>query len=1036
MEGYLALILHAHLPYVRHSEHEDALEENWLFEAITETYIPLFLVLDGLLEDGIDFRLTLSLTPTLASMLLDPLLQMRYLKKLERTIELAEREVSRTASMADFQPLAALYRRMFLRAHDAFVNRYQKDLVRAVERFHQTGKVEVMASAATHGYLPLLSVNQSAVRAQIRLGMQHYRHIFGRHSNGFWLPECGYYPGLDDLLRAEGVGYTILETHGVTRADVRPRDGVHAPLVCPSGVAVFGRDPASSRQVWSSAIGYPGDYDYREFYRDIGYDLNLDYIGPYIHPDGIRIDTGIKYYRITGKDGPKQPYVPEWAERKAAGHAEHFLAERIRQVRTLAAGMSRKPIVVAPYDAELFGHWWFEGPRWLDYLIRGIALNQSSLRLVTLSEYLDEYPVNQVATPSLSSWGRNGFNEVWLNGENDWIYNHLHAGAELVEKLSAPSPRTSGLSLRAAHQAARELLLAQSSDWAFMINSGTMQEYGRRRTKSHMVRLRKLGRQIETGCIDAAWLQNLENQDNLFSDLPVIEAFAAPVTSPKNEAVAVLPPPSIRASVPSALDIVMASPELVPFAKTGGLADVVSSLAGALRGLGHRVRLIMPAYRTALEKGVERGTAIPFRVPVAGRTEEGVLFTTVVANDVPVYFIGSDRYFDRPFLYGGAEGDYPDNAERFVFFARGVLAAMCHLGAPHILHAHDWQAALAVAFLKAQPELYPPLASVRTVLTVHNMGYQGLFSPQNWGLTGLDEGLFTPHHLEFYGQINFLKGGLAFADAISTVSPTYSREIQTSEYGFGLDGFFRARAGNLAGILNGVDYRTWSPQTDRSIARNYCPEDLAGKRVCKAALQKAFGLTPDSDVPLFGVVSRLVSQKGFDLLVAIFDDLMRRDVELVLLGTGDQQYQEFFRAAARRNPQRIGVRIGFDDGLAHQIEAGCDMFLMPSRYEPSGLNQLYSLKYGTVPIVRATGGLKDSVEEFDPSTGKGDGFVFEAYESSALLAAIDRALALFHRKDQWTLLMQTAMAADYSWDYSAREYVKLYGGLFSNESRG
>jgi 1,4-alpha-glucan branching enzyme len=1032
MEGYLALILHAHLPYVRHPEHEDSLEENWLFEAITETYVPLFLVMDGLLEDGIDFRLTISVTPTLASMLVDPLLQARYLKKLEKSIALAEREVARTASLADFRTLALLYQRMFLRVYDAFVNRYQKDLMGALARFQQTGKVEVIASAATHAYLPLLSVDQSAVRAQIRLGARHYRQIFGRQSKGFWLPECGYYPGMDGLLRDEGIRYTILETHGVTRADHRPRYGVHAPLACPSGVAVFGRDPDSSRQVWSSAVGYPGDYDYREFYRDIGYDLDLDYIAPYIHGEGIRIDTGIKYYRITRKDGgPKEPYVPEWAEQKAARHAEHFLTERIRQVTTVAAGMDRKPIIVAPYDAELFGHWWFEGPRWLDYLIRGIAL-QSTLRLVTPSEYLEEYPVNQVATPSLSSWGRDGFNEVWLNGANDWIYHHLHAGAELVEKLSTASPRVTGLALRAADQAARELLLAQSSDWAFMINSGTMREYGTRRTKRHMFRLHTLNRQIETGSIDEQWLQSLESQDNLFPELPVLEAFAAPeVSAPKNEA-AVWEPRITGVSVPSQLEIVMVSPELVPFAKTGGLADMVSSLAGALRELGHRVRVIIPAYRTALERGVERDTAIPLRVPVAGKNEEALLFTAIMGNGLPVHFIGSDRYFDRPFLYGTPEGDYPDNAERFTFFARGVLAAMCHLGAPHVLHAHDWQAALAVAFLKAQTELYPELASVRTVLTVHNLGYQGLFPRQDWDLMRLDEGLFTPYHLEFYGQINFLKGGLAFADAISTVSPTYSREIQTAEYGFGLEGFLRSRATSLTGILNGADYRTWSPQTDEFIARNYGPETLAGKQVCKAALQKVFGLAQDLDVPLLGMVSRLVSQKGFDLLAAALDDLLGRGVQIVLLGTGDRQYQQFFQEAALRNPRRMGVRIGFDDKLAHQIEAGCDIFLMPSLYEPSGLNQLYSLKYGTIPVVRATGGLKDSVEDFDPAVGKGNGFVFDAYEVSGLLAAIDRALTEFRRKDQWRQLMKAAMAADYSWDCSAREYVKLYASLLSN----
>ncbi|HTA44750.1 MAG TPA: glycogen synthase GlgA [Bryobacteraceae bacterium] len=1029
MEGYLALILHAHLPYVRHLEHKDFLEENWLFEAITETYIPLFLILDDLLSDGIDFRLTISLTPTLASMLLDPPLQARYLKKLERTIELAEKEVDRTASEPDFQALSLLYHQRFLRVHDAFVNRYGRNLVGVLDRFRKTGKVEVIASAATHGYLPLLSVNPSAVRAQVRLGVEHYQQIFGTAPNGFWLPECGYYPGVDEFLCDNRIRYTILETHGITRADHRPNYGVYAPLACPSGVAVFGRDPDSSRQVWSSEEGYPGDFDYREFYRDIGFDLDLDYIGPYIHPDEIRIDTGIKYYRITGKGVPQEPYVPEWAERKAAIHAEHFLSERIKQVVSLAAGMDRKPIVVAPYDAELFGHWWFEGPRWLDYLIRRIALDQSTIRLITLSEYLDEYQDNQVATPSFSSWGRNGFNEVWLNGENDWIYPHLQAGAEMVEQLSAASTQATGLALRALNQAGRELLLAQSSDWAFMINSGEMKNYATERTKSHLLRLHSLSKQLETGSIDEALLCSLEDQDHLFPDLSVIDAFRQIDTkATRSEARVpkhVLPTVSARSS----LDIAMVTPELVPFAKTGGLADMVSALSAALRKLGHRPRVFMPAWRGVLEKGIAQDTGIRLRVPTAEGGAEVTLLCATLENEVPVYLIRCDHYFDRPFLYGTPEGDYADNAKRFAFFARGVLEALGRLGAPHILHAHDWQAAPAVAFLKAQPELYPALSSVPAVLTIHNLGYQGLFPPEDWSLLGLDQGLFTFRHLEFYGKVNFLKGGLAFADAISTVSPSYSREIQTAEYGFGLDGFLRERARTLTGILNGVDYKIWSPQNDQFLARTYSPQDLSGKRSCKSALQEAFGLTKDADIAILGIVSRLVSQKGLDLVQAVFADLMQRDVQLVVLGTGDRSYQDYLVAAALRNPEKVGVRIGFDERLAHQIEAGADMFLMPSLYEPSGLNQLYSLKYGTIPIVRATGGLKDSVVEFNAETGRGNGFVFEAYEASGLLSAIDRALALFKRKDQWKLLMRAAMAADHSWDQSAREYLKLYATL-------
>jgi 1,4-alpha-glucan branching enzyme len=1022
MQGYLALVLHAHLPYVRHPEHQDSLEENWLFEAITETYVPLFLVLDGLIEDEIDFRLTLSLSPTLASMLLDPLLQSRYLKRLERTIELAEKEVARTASLPAFHPLAQMYHRLFLRVHDAFVARYQMNLAGALQRYQQTGKVEVIASAATHGYLPLLSVSESAVRAQIRVGVEHYRQTFGREPKGFWLPECGYYPGVDRVLGEHGIGYTILETHGVTRADHRPRHGVYAPIVCPSGMAAFGRDPDCSQQVWSATVGYPGDYDYREFYRDIGHDLDLDYIRPYIHPDGIRLDTGIKYYRITGSGKHKEPYVPEWAEHKAATHAAHFLSERIKQVKSLAAGMDPKPLVVAPYDAELFGHWWFEGPHWLDCLIRETAA-QDTVRLVTLSEYLDEYPQNQMATPCLSSWGRNGFNEVWLNSGNDWIYRHLQQGAELLERLGGANQQATGVTRRALDQAARELLLAQASDWAFMINSGTMQEYATRRTKSHLHRLYHLGEQIESGQVDEDALGVLESQDCIFAGISAAAAFVEGAANPLPAPAPERPP----VALPPRLKIVMASPEMIPFAKTGGLADMVGSLAVSLRELGHEVSVILPAYREVLNSGIDlRETGLRILVPMGGRAEEGHLLEATAGKDIPVYLIRCDRYFDRPFLYGGPEGGYADNAERFVFFARGVLEVLRQIGAPHVLHVHDWQAALAIAFLRAQPELYPGLTSARGVLTIHNLGYQGHFPAHQWDLLGLDRNLFTPRHLEFYGKINFLKGGLVFADAITTVSSTYSREIQTPEHGFGLDGLLRARASHLVGVMNGADYQTWNPQTDRLIAANYCPYDLSGKRQCKTELQKIFGLDADSDVPLLGMVARLAAQKGFDLLEDVVEEMLDRGLQLVVLGTGDRRYEEFMRTVADQYPEQLGVRIAFDDAVAHQIEAGADMFLMPSRYEPCGLNQLYSMKYGTIPIVRATGGLKDSVEEFDPASGSGTGFVFEAYDGSALLAAIDLAVAAFGCPQHWAALMENAMSADHSWDRSAREYEKVY----------
>jgi 1,4-alpha-glucan branching enzyme len=517
--GYLAIVLHAHLPYVRHPEYEDSLEENWLYEVMTETYIPLLVVLESLVEDQVDFRLSISLTPTLVSMLADPFLQSRYLQRIERLIELAQRELRRTESEPDFHPLALMYHRRFSQARDAFLNRYDRNLLVAFKRLQHLGKVEILASAATHGYLPLLSVDSSAVGGQIRVGIAHYQEVFGHEAHGFWLPECGFYPGVDGLLREHGIRYTILETHGVTRAEPRPRYGVYAPIYCPSGVAVFGRDPESSKQVWSSIEGYPGDYDYREFYRDIGHDVDFDYIKPYIHRDGIRIDTGIKYYRITGKTDDKEVYIPEWAERKAEIHAANFMFNRGKQIEYLRSVMDRRPIVVAPYDAELFGHWWFEGPRWLDYLIRKIASEQETIRLITLSEYLAEHPVNQVATPSASSWGHKGFNEVWLNSSNEWVYRHLYQGAKALERLAKSHPEARGLTLRALNQAARELLLAQASDWAFMINSGAMDGYASNRTKRHLLRLQKLSREINGGVIDEAWLSTIESQDNIFPQI-------------------------------------------------------------------------------------------------------------------------------------------------------------------------------------------------------------------------------------------------------------------------------------------------------------------------------------------------------------------------------------------------------------------------------------------------------------------------------------------------------------------------------------
>jgi 1,4-alpha-glucan branching enzyme len=534
-KGYLCLVLHAHLPFVRHPEEEYFLEENWLYEAITETYIPLLQVFERLVAEGVDFRITMSLTPTLVSMLKDSLLQDRYLHNLDRLIKLAEKEIERTGYQADFHGLALMYHYRLCEIKDLFLNKYNKDIVQVFKRLQDSGVLEIIASCATHGFLPLLSINPSDVKAQINIGAEDYTKTFGRSPRGFWLPECGYYPKVDEVLKEAGIKYFFVDSHSILNADPLPRYGVYAPIYCPSGVAAFGRDWESSKQVWSSKEGYPGDPVYREYYKDIGYELDYDYIKPFIHPAGFRINTGLKYWRITGNTEYKQPYVPDWAKEKAAVHAGNFMFNRQKQIEHLAGNMDRKPLVVAPYDAELFGHWWFEGPMWIEFLAKKIFYDQDTVQMISPTEYLKENPTNQMSMPSASSWGYKGYNEFWVEGSNDWLYRHIHeAGERMLELADKFSPylKKSHPSIyrRALNQAARELVLAQASDWPFIMKTGTMVEYAQKRVRSHINRFFQIYEQMINHRIDKDWLKELEARDNIFSNLDCSKYYVYPKT--------------------------------------------------------------------------------------------------------------------------------------------------------------------------------------------------------------------------------------------------------------------------------------------------------------------------------------------------------------------------------------------------------------------------------------------------------------------------------------------------------------------------
>ncbi len=518
--GYLCLVLHAHLPFVRHPEFDDFLEEDWLYEAITETYIPLLDMMDGLERDGADWRLTMSVTPPLAAMLADPLLQYRYVRHIDNLISLANKECERTKWQPEYHRLAEMYLHRFQRSRDVFVKQYHNNLLMGFRKFFELGKLEIITCGATHGFFPLMMNNINAVRAQIEIGCREFERHFGKRPQGIWLPECGYMEGVDELLQGSGIRYFFVDTHGVMFAEPRPKFGVYAPIQCTkSGVAAIARDTESSKQVWSAVEGYPGDYVYREFYRDVGFDLDLDYLRPHLHSMGIRHNLGMKYFKITGPGQAKQVYNHHAALDKASDHAGNFMFNREKQVEWLAPAMDRPPLIVAPYDAELFGHWWFEGPDFLNYLFRKLHWDQQIVKPITIPEYLEKHKIQQ-AQPVFSSWGYKGYNEVWLESSNDWIYRHLHEDADrMVELARNFGDAGNPLRRRALNQAARELLLAQSSDWAFIMKTGTMVEYACERTKVHVLNFNHLYEQIKHNDVDESWLNQIERRHNIFPDL-------------------------------------------------------------------------------------------------------------------------------------------------------------------------------------------------------------------------------------------------------------------------------------------------------------------------------------------------------------------------------------------------------------------------------------------------------------------------------------------------------------------------------------
>lgn len=521
--GFLNLVLHAHLPFVRHPEHPEFLEEDWLYEAITEVYLPLAAILDRLHDAGASPRLTLNVSPPLCEMLTDPLLQGRYTAHLENLCDLARKETERTArEAAEFHQAARMYAETLGSSLALWNGRYGRNLVGAFKRLQDEGVLEIITCCATHGFLPLIST-EAARRAQIRVAVENYRKHFGRTPKGIWLAECAYEPGVENLLKEAGIRYFIGDSHAILYGDPRPRFGVHAPVILPNGVALFARDIETSEQVWSAETGYPGDPWYREFYRDVGWDLPLEYLKPHLHRDGARRHLGLKYHRVSGRGVPldrKLPYEPAIASERAAEHAGDFISKRIGQAERLREAFGgRDPLVTAPYDAELFGHWWFEGPAFLDFLFRKMHWDQEYIRAVTPGDFLDSGVSVQVQQPSASSWGENGYYKVWLSEGNQWIYPYQHDAERRMTEAADRFVNPSGPQRRILDQMARELLLAQSSDWAFQIYQGTTVQYASNRFKSHVQRFDLLSKMLTAPDFDETLLGEIESRDNIFPEL-------------------------------------------------------------------------------------------------------------------------------------------------------------------------------------------------------------------------------------------------------------------------------------------------------------------------------------------------------------------------------------------------------------------------------------------------------------------------------------------------------------------------------------
>ena len=928
--GYLALVLHAHLPFVRHPEHREYLEERWLFEAITECYVPLLEVFEGMVRDKVDFQLTFSLSPPLLAMLTDPLLQRRYLHYLDVMIRLGESECRRTAGDAELHALARLYRDKFINTRQAFVEKYNGNLVPAFAALQAAGRLELITTCATHGYLPLMRTRE-AMRAQIGTAVEYFELLFRRPPAGLWLPECGYTAGVDEILKEFGLNYFFVDTHGLLHADPAPLHGVLAPAACRSGVAVFARDPESSRQVWDRQTGYPGDYHYREFYRDIAYDLDLEYLQPFLPGGDIRVDTGYKYYRITGPGPKKEIYRPEAAVRRVEEHAANFLFNRRQQIAYHAPRMPVPPLVVAPYDAELFGHWWYEGPLWIDRLCRKISDEQDNVRMITPGRYLQRHGQLPVVDLPMSSWGEGGYSLVWLNPENDWVYRHLHRAEGRLVDLADLHTGATGIARRALNQAARELMLAQSSDWAFIIKAGTAVRYAEKRIKEHIYRFNRLADQIEANEIEGEFLASLEQADNIFPGLD-FHIYSRHHGKYREE----------RFSDRYRLLILTWE---YPPATVGGLSRHVYDLSRALARDDNEVHVLTCSF--------------------AGEPDY------VCREGVHVHRLAPEQLTAGDFL------TWVGQMNRGMIGLAGRVIEQW--GRPDLVHAHDWMVGEAGLYLRDRYGL--PL-----VATIHATEY------------GRNHGIYTDLQRHIHLKEAQLTGE---ACAVICCSNYMAGEVTAL---FGLP------EGKVRVIPNGVD-----------------PEKLA---VGRSRALNCTDLEERGPLPTVVFLGRLVPEKGVQVLLQAFPDVLARVPEARLIVAGRGPYRDYLSGLARELglEERVAF-IGFVDDLGrNRLLEKARVAVFPSLYEPFGIVALEAMAARVPVVVADTGGLQDIVEHGV------DGFKVPPGNAGMLGHYIAELLANPVLAGEMCRQAWRKVITRYDWHYIAGETGEVYNYAVSLKS--